>query len=88
MRIKINMSVQLSKYAGFCPGVKAADKRIRSLITGLDSQNRVYTLGELIHNKAVVEKLKGEGIIPAKTPEEIPVGATAVIRSHGVPPQV
>ncbi len=48
----------------------------------------VYTLGPLIHNPQVVERLKGMGIDVCDNYEELPPGATVIIRSHGVPLEV
>ena len=52
------MSVILSKHAGFCPGVKKADKAVRMLIPTARLGNRVYTLGSLIHNSLYNEELR------------------------------
>ena len=49
------MRVILAEHAGFCFGVKRAVDGARALAA---EKGTVYTLGELIHNKAVVEKLK------------------------------
>jgi 4-hydroxy-3-methylbut-2-enyl diphosphate reductase len=46
----------------------------------------VWTLGPLIHNNAVVAYLAQRGVGAVNTPAEIPAGATALIRAHGLPP--
>lgn len=43
-----------------------------------------YSLGELIHNDDVVQHLRSEGLTVADGPEQIPQGASVIIRSHGV----
>ncbi len=48
----------------------------------------ICTLGPIIHNPQVVEDLRSRGVTPVNTVEEIPGGAIAVIRSHGVGPDV
>lgn len=48
---------------------------------------RVYTLGELIHNEAVVEDLQKKGVCAVNCVEEAD-GETLIIRSHGVPKSV
>lgn len=47
----------------------------------------LYTLGPLIHNPQVVQKLEENGIIKIESLDEVEEG-TVIIRSHGVPPQV
>ena len=75
------MPVYLAESAGFCFGVNNAVNQVYKL---LDEGNKVCTLGPIIHNPQVVEELKGIGIVPVNLPEEIPAGAKAIIRSHGV----
>jgi (E)-4-hydroxy-3-methyl-but-2-enyl pyrophosphate reductase len=77
------MEVKISQFSGFCFGVKRADKIVR------DANNiaelPVYTLGPLIHNPQVVEKLRESGINPIDSIDEISLPAVLVIRSHGIP---
>ena len=77
------MQVIPAKHIGFCFGVK----RAISLAREAASQGTVYTYGALIHNGDVIARLEQEGIHAVKTLEEIPQGATAVIRSHGLSPR-
>lgn len=48
----------------------------------------IFTLGPLIHNNQAVSSLESEGIQSAESPEEIPSGATVIIRAHGVRPEI
>ncbi len=73
------MKVIVASGRGFCAGVKAAVDTAFSL----DPAN-TYLLGELIHNETVNEQIAARGIVTAEEPEEIPQGATVLIRSHGV----
>ena len=50
----------------------------------LRSGETVYTLGPIIHNPQVVASLEAEGARVASSPLDVPLGATAVIRAHGV----
>ena len=43
-----------------------------------------WTLGPVIHNPRVVAELAELGVVSADAPEDIPAGAVAVVRSHGV----
>lgn len=86
------MKIRLSKYAGFCPGVKRADEAVRKLISERKPGENIYTLGTLIHNSIynleleengvhAIDFSEVEGLIKAK-PEE---RHTLVIRTHGIP---
>ena len=78
------MPVEVAPHAGFCMGVKRAVEMAESLMRdGVPS----CTLGELIHNPSVVQRLQAQGLEPISQPEE--AGARRVlIRSHGVSLQV
>lgn len=78
------MKIILGKYAGFCFGVKRAVDGVLQLA---DAGKKVYTIGELIHNRVVLDMLDEHGVKSVDSPCEIPNGAHAVIRSHGVPPE-
>ena len=84
------MKINLAKAAGFCPGVKNADKAIREALQINDA--RICTLGKLIHNRVYNEEL---GSLCVKTLEidEVETEILRVpnkkmilfIRTHGVP---
>lgn len=73
----------MAKSAGFCWGVKRA---VEMAINSLKSRRKVYCLGELIHNRLEIERLKTLGMKFVETIEEIPFNSTVLIRSHGVSP--
>ena len=52
--------IHLAKSAGFCFGVSRAVDRVNAL---LDAGRRVCTLGPIIHNPQVVEKLAARGVL-------------------------
>jgi 4-hydroxy-3-methylbut-2-enyl diphosphate reductase len=79
------MDLLLAKDMGFCFGVKRAIKLARDIRK--KTEENVYTMGSLIHNPQVVEKLRGEGIVPVSDLSEAD-GGYVVIRSHGVSPEV
>ena len=74
--------VILAKHAGFCFGVRRAVDAVEKNI----SQNLV-TLGPLIHNRHVVSSLEARGVRCVQSVDDIQKGETAVIRSHGMPPE-
>ncbi len=77
------MKVYLSKHAGFCSGVKRAVETALSV-----PAENTFVLGELIHNEAVVQKIKERGIRTVESVGEVPAGGRLLIRSHGATPSV
>ena len=78
------MTVEIAAHAGFCMGVRrAVEAAEKAAQDGVPS----CTLGELIHNPAVVKSLSEKGLAPIKTPEEAS-GRRVLIRSHGVSPEI
>ena len=76
------MEVILAEYLGFCYGVKRAIKIAREHADG-----KSCTLGPIIHNPQMVERLKNEGVGTIEDLSELAEG-TVIIRSHGVGPEV
>ena len=77
------MKILTARTAGFCFGVNRAVQKVYELI---DSQNqKICTLGPIIHNEQVVEDLEAKGV-RVITEEEIDqlTDEIVVIRSHGV----
>ena len=79
------MTVTVAQTAGFCFGVQRAVDMVEKL---LDEGVRVATLGAIVHNPQVLEDFRARGVVIAERVEDIPAGFQAVIRAHGVPPQV
>lgn len=76
------MNVILAKSAGFCWGVSRAIEKARSLA----GDGPLYTEGPLIHNEAMIERLREEGITEAGPLSDLS-GARLLIRAHGIPPE-
>lgn len=83
------MKITISEHAGFCPGVRHADKTVRDLIKQ-PSYGRIFTIGKLIHNRLYVDDLIRSGVNPIEF-EDIPKvyseahsPMTVVIRTHGI----
>ena len=78
------MEVKVAKTAGFCFGVQRAVDTVYELIDSC--QDRLFTLGPIIHNEEVVNDLEKKGVRVASEEElkTLPKGSTVVIRSHGV----
>ena len=79
------MKITVADSAGFCFGVqRAVDMAFQTAREGTPA----CTLGELIHNPWIVERLREQGIFPIDRPQDNPDGRTVIIRSHGVGRQV
>ncbi len=80
------MDVIVADNAGFCFGVKRAIKMANETLD--QASGAVQALGPLIHNPQVVAAFQRRGLQVAGSLEELATGATIVIRSHGVGPEV
>lgn len=74
------MEIIIGKTAGFCYGVKRA---VDGAEQELKREEEIYCLGELIHNKQLIDNLRKKGIKFINTMEE--AKGTTIIRSHGEP---
>ncbi len=70
--------------AGFCFGVK----RALEMADRTAAVSETVTLGPLIHNQQVVDRMAKKGIQVVHAVEEARTGQTLIVRSHGVPPSV
>ena len=75
------MQIKIAKTAGFCFGV---DRAVKKAFEAADNYDKVVTLGPIIHNPQIVSQLEEKGVTVVDLPQQVPQGATAVIRSHGV----
>ncbi len=80
------MEIRVAKWAGFCFGVKRAIEIVQETIK--KRAGPVYSLGPLIHNDQVVEKLTQLGIKKIDFLEQVEDNGTLIIRSHGVGPEI
>ena len=73
--------ILVAESAGFCAGVA---RSVALAEQALAEGGEVWCLGELIHNRDEMKRLCSMGLRVAETVEELPRGATVLIRSHGV----
>lgn len=72
------MELIIGKTAGFCFGVKNAVDKTEEQIS---NEKEMYCLGELVHNKQVIEKLENKGL---KFINDISEAKNKIIiRAHG-----
>lgn len=79
------MRVLLADEYGFCFGVERAVEMVEEAVSEGDT---VRSLGPLIHNEQEMSRLATHGVRTISEPVQIKRGETAVIRAHGVTPQV
>ena len=77
------MKVIVAEECGFCHGVKDAISMTEKILA---EEKEVYSLGPIIHNKDVVERLAKKGLKTVDNVQEIWSG-TVLIRSHGAAPE-
>lgn len=74
------MEIILGKSAGFCYGVKRAVEGAKKELE--KSPKQIYCLGEIVHNKHVVEELEEKGM--SVTEDITKAREKVIIRAHGV----
>ncbi|MEW6001367.1 MAG: 4-hydroxy-3-methylbut-2-enyl diphosphate reductase [Nitrospirota bacterium] len=77
------MEIIVAKKAGFCFGVKRAIDI--AFQVAKEKRKGIYTLGPIIHNPQVVEKLEKKGIYPIEDIESRKDIKALIIRTHGIP---
>src|SRR4029453_3291137 len=78
--------VFLLKPRGFCAGVVRAIDVVK---IALDLYGPpIYVRKEIVHNKHVVDELRGAGAVFVEELSEVPVGSRAIFSAHGVSPTV
>jgi 4-hydroxy-3-methylbut-2-enyl diphosphate reductase len=77
-----SMQVVLAQPRGFCAGVVRAISIVERALEKYDAP--VFVRHEIVHNKHVVEDLKGKGARFVDEIDEIPSGAVTIFSAHGV----
>ncbi len=80
------MEVLLAEEFGFCFGVERAVEMVEDAVH--EGVRPIRSLGPLIHNAQEMERLGGLGVSTIDSPDEASADTIAVIRAHGVTPQV
>ncbi|MGB7926187.1 MAG: 4-hydroxy-3-methylbut-2-enyl diphosphate reductase [Pyrinomonadaceae bacterium] len=79
------MEVLLAEEYGFCFGVERAVDMVEE---ALGEAQPIRSLGALIHNAQEMQRLEAQGVTTINSPSEADQETTAVIRAHGVTPEV
>ena len=78
------MQVREARVMGFCYGVRRA---ISQLEKSARESAPIQTLGHVVHNQQVVEKLEAKGVKPVASISDLD-SPTVAVTTHGVGPQV
>lgn len=73
------MNIIIGKTSGFCNGVENTVKRAEDAL----SKEKVYCLGEIVHNERVINDLESKGMITINNIDEAPNNSKVIIRAHG-----
>ncbi|TJY62070.1 4-hydroxy-3-methylbut-2-enyl diphosphate reductase [Sinimarinibacterium sp. CAU 1509] len=76
------MEILLANPRGFCAGVDRAIEIVERALEALGAP--IYVRHEVVHNRFVVEKLRGQGAVFVEEVDEVPNGATCIFSAHGV----
>ena len=77
--------IVLARHYGFCMGVKRAITIAEE--TAQDSTTPVNILNEIVHNEAVVDRFRDQGVGQVFSVDAVP-GGTLIISAHGIAPNV
>lgn len=80
------MKIVLANPRGFCAGVDRAIHIVEKAIEKYGAP--IYVRHEIVHNKAVVERLKEQGAIFVQEVDEAPIGSVIIFSAHGVGKQI
>src|SRR6187399_2243249 len=81
-----SVKIILANPRGFCAGVNMA---IESLERALELYGTpLYVYHEIVHNRPVVERFRGLGVIFVDHISEVPNGGTVMYSAHGVAPAI
>ena len=80
------MKIYLASPRGFCAGVQRAISIVEKSIQKFGAP--VYVRHEIVHNQAVVSRLKTQGALFVEELDDVPPGAVVILSAHGVPTMV
>jgi 4-hydroxy-3-methylbut-2-enyl diphosphate reductase len=81
-----HLKLLLAAPRGFCAGVERAIRIVELALGKFGAP--VYVRHEIVHNRAVVERLEGMGAVFIDELDQAPDGAHVIFSAHGVPKSV
>ena len=79
------MEIIVGKLSGMCEGVNLAVQKAKEIV---NNNEKVYCLGELVHNRQVVDALEKSGMITVNDIKDIPNYSKVIFRAHGEPKEI
>ncbi|TCO80278.1 4-hydroxy-3-methylbut-2-enyl diphosphate reductase [Plasticicumulans lactativorans] len=76
------MKIRLANPRGFCAGVDRAIEIVERALQLFGAP--IYVRHEIVHNRYICDKLRGEGAIFIEDLADVPDGATLIFSAHGV----
>ena len=86
MSAKPPLTLYLAAPRGFCAGVDRAIKIVEMALEKWGAP--VFVRHEIVHNKYVVDELRGKGAVFVEDLDECPVDRPVIFSAHGVPKSV
>jgi len=78
--------VLLASPRGFCAGVEMAIKALAWMVRTFEPP--VYCYHEIVHNQAVVDRFREQGVVFVDDIAEVPEGSPVMLSAHGSAPEV
>jgi 4-hydroxy-3-methylbut-2-en-1-yl diphosphate reductase len=75
-------NILLANPRGFCAGVERAIAIVERALEQFGAP--IYVRHEVVHNRYVVDSLRGKGAVFVEELDEVPDGATVIFSAHGV----
>ncbi len=79
----MSIRIHLANPRGFCAGVDRAIGIVERALELFGAP--IYVRHEVVHNRFVVDNLRGRGAVFVEELDEVPDGATVIFSAHGVP---
>ena len=80
------MKIILANPRGFCAGVNMAIESLEKALALFGSP--LYVYHEIVHNRPIVERYRGRGVVFVDDISEVPDGGTVLYSAHGVSPVI
>ncbi len=82
-----SVKIVLANPRGFCAGVYMAIDVVDQLLDLCPGES-IYVFHEIVHNRHVVERFKGRGVMFVESIADVPDRAIVVFSAHGVSPAI
>jgi 4-hydroxy-3-methylbut-2-en-1-yl diphosphate reductase len=85
--MSLTMRILLTNPRGFCAGVRMAIDVVDQVVD-LFPGRTIYVYHEIVHNRHVVGRFRGRGVVFVNNLDDVPEGQIVVFSAHGVSPEV